>query len=69
VSRSGGLGFSPGRRRSAASGRAIADGGCPGTGLVVPHRRRAGEELPEWKQAHNKSHKRVRAHVEHVFAA
>lgn len=24
----------------------IADGGYPGTGLVMPHRRRAGEELP-----------------------
>jgi hypothetical protein len=28
----------------------IADGGYPGTGLVMPHRRRAGEELPDWKQ-------------------
>lgn len=46
----------------AAVGRTttIADGGCPGTGLVMPHRRRAGEELLEWKQ--------VRARVEHVFA-
>lgn len=46
----------------------IADGGYPGTGLVMPHRRRKGEELPHWKQAHNKSHKQVRARVEHVFA-
>ncbi|OEJ23179.1 transposase [Streptomyces agglomeratus] len=46
----------------------IADGGYPGTGLVMPHRRRTGEELPGWKQAHNKSHKQVRARVEHVFA-
>ncbi|MGC5006712.1 transposase [Streptomyces sp. DT203] len=46
----------------------IADGGCPGTGLVMPHRRRKGEELPDRKQAHNKSHKQVRARVEHVFA-
>ncbi|MFE9574061.1 transposase [Streptomyces sp. NPDC006692] len=46
----------------------IADGGYPGTGLVMPHRRRKGEELPGWKQAHNKSHKQVRARVEHVFA-
>lgn len=44
----------------------IADGGYPGTGLVTPHRRRTGEALPDWKQAHNKSHKQVRAHVEHV---
>lgn len=46
----------------------IADGGCPGTGLVMPHRRRQGEELPGRKQAHNKSHKQVRARVKHVFA-
>ncbi|MFJ5879193.1 transposase [Streptomyces sp. NPDC093088] len=54
----------------AAVGRTttIADGGYPGTGLVMPHRRRKGEELPEWKEAHNKSHKQVRARVEHVFA-
>jgi hypothetical protein len=47
----------------------IADGGYRGTGLVIPHRRRsADEELPDWKQAHNKSDKQVRARVEHVFA-
>jgi len=46
----------------------IADGGYPGTGLVMPHRRRKGEGLPDWKEAHNKSHKQVRARVEHVFA-
>ncbi|GGW68503.1 transposase [Streptomyces xantholiticus] len=46
----------------------IADGGYPGTGLVMPHRRRKGEDLPDWKHAHNKSHKQVRARVEHVFA-
>ncbi|MFF3262012.1 transposase [Streptomyces sp. NPDC002932] len=46
----------------------IADGGYQGTGLVMPHRRRKGEELPDWKQTHNKSHKQVRARVEHVFA-
>ncbi len=46
----------------------IADGGYLGTGLIMPHRRRKGEELPDWKQAHNKSHKRVRARVEHAFA-
>ncbi|MFJ6907145.1 transposase [Streptomyces griseoluteus] len=46
----------------------IADGGYPGTGLVTPHRRRKGEDLPDWKGADNKSHKRVRARVEDVFA-
>lgn len=48
---------------------AIADGVYRGTGLVIPHRRHAkNEELPAWKQTHNKSHKQVRARVEHVFA-
>ncbi|ROQ69239.1 hypothetical protein EDD93_3736 [Streptomyces sp. 840.1] len=32
----------------------IADGGYSGTGLVMLRRRR-GEELSDWKQAHNKS--------------
>ncbi|WP_329162257.1 transposase [Streptomyces anulatus] len=55
----------------AAVGRTltIADGGYPGTGLVIPHRRERGQsELPDWKEEHNKSHKQVRARVEHVFA-
>lgn len=46
----------------------IADGGCPGTRLVMPHRRRKGEALADWKETHNTSHKQVRARVEHVFA-
>ncbi|MFE3742067.1 transposase [Streptomyces sp. NPDC059134] len=47
----------------------IADGGYPGTGLVIPHRRQRGQrELPAWKEEHNRSHKQVRARVEHVFA-
>lgn len=47
----------------------IADGGCWGTGLVIPHRRERGQtELPAWKEAHNTSHRKVRARVEHVFA-
>ena len=37
--------------------------GAEGDGLVMPHRRRPGEELPNWKQARNKSHKQVRARV------
>jgi hypothetical protein len=54
----------------AAVGRTttIADGGYQGTGLVIPHRRPAGGELCGWKQEHNRSHKQVRARVEHVFA-
>ncbi|MEU2231692.1 transposase [Streptomyces vietnamensis] len=47
----------------------IADGGYPGTGLVIPHHRQRGQaELLAWKEEHNKSHKQVRARVEHVFA-
>jgi hypothetical protein len=46
----------------------IADGGYPGTGLVIPHRRPVGGELCDWKREHNRSHNQVRARVEHVFA-
>jgi hypothetical protein len=47
----------------------IADGGYQGTGLVIPHRRGRGQtEFPDWKEEHNRSHKQVRARVEHVFA-
>lgn len=54
----------------AAVGRTvtIADGGYPSTGLVMPHRHPKGEDLPDWKEPHNKSHKQVRARVGHVFA-
>ncbi|MER7309891.1 IS5/IS1182 family transposase [Streptomyces griseoluteus] len=45
----------------------MADGGYPGTGLLMPHRRTPGEEMPGWKHEHNRSHM-VRARVEHVFA-
>ncbi len=48
---------------------AIADGGYPGTELVILHRRQRGQaELPDWKEEHNTSHKQVRARVVHVFA-
>ncbi|WP_405774607.1 transposase [Streptomyces sp. NBC_00859] len=57
-----------GAKNAVGATMTIADGGYPGTGLVMPHRRRKGEELPAWKEAHNKSHKQVRARVEHVFA-
>lgn len=36
----------------------IADGGYQGTGLVNPHRRQKGRELPARKEEHNRSHKR-----------
>lgn len=44
----------------------ITGGGYPGTGLVMPHRRRKGEALPSCKEAHNKSHKQVGARVEQM---
>ncbi|MGK5643141.1 transposase, partial [Streptomyces sp. URMC 126] len=47
----------------------IADGGYQGTGVLMPHRRRPGQErLPDWKEQHNASHRQVRARVEHAFA-
>ena len=46
----------------------MADGGYPGTGLLMLHRRTPGEELPGWQREHNRSQKQVRARVEHVFA-
>ena len=54
----------------AAVGRTttIADGGYPGTGLIIPHRKPPGGDLCAWKKEHNRSHRRVRARVEHVFA-
>ncbi|GAA2978442.1 hypothetical protein GCM10020227_53910 [Streptomyces flavovirens] len=49
-----------------------ADGGYPGTELVMPHRWHKGENRPEnrpdRKQEHNTFDKQVRARVEHVFA-
>ncbi|MFE1957077.1 transposase [Streptomyces sp. NPDC059479] len=57
-----------GARAAIGDTTTIADGGYPGTGLVMPHRHRKGEELPAWKQDHNKSHQQVRARVEHAFA-
>ncbi|MGW2776498.1 transposase [Streptomyces olivaceoviridis] len=47
----------------------IADGGYRGTGLVTPHRRDPGQtELPDWREEHNASHRKIRARVEHAFA-
>ncbi len=46
----------------------IADGACLGTGLIVPHRRRAGRPLLRGQEEDNAEHRRVRARVEHTFA-
>ncbi|MFD3976689.1 transposase [Streptomyces cyaneofuscatus] len=58
-----------GARDAVGKTMTIADGGYPGTGLVMPHRRAKGQgDLPDWEQEHNRSHKQIRARVEHVFA-
>ncbi|MFJ6907147.1 transposase family protein [Streptomyces griseoluteus] len=38
------------------------------SGALIPHRRPTGGELCDWKEERNRSHKQVRARVEHVFA-
>jgi hypothetical protein len=36
--------------RAAAGATVLADGGYQGTGVLIPHRRRAGQtDLPGWK--------------------
>ncbi|MEU9994192.1 transposase [Streptomyces sp. NPDC050848] len=58
-----------GAKSSVGNITVIADGGYRGTGLIIPHRREPGQtELPAWKEAHNISHRKVRARVEHTFA-
>ncbi|MFJ5878513.1 transposase family protein [Streptomyces sp. NPDC093088] len=46
----------------------IADGAYLGTGLIVPHRKRAGRPLPRGQEEDDAEHRRVRARVEHTFA-
>ncbi|MFB7147892.1 MULTISPECIES: transposase family protein [Streptomyces] len=53
---------------AAAGTTVIADGAYLGTGLVVPHRRRAGRPLLRGQEEDNAEHRRVRARVEHTFA-
>ncbi|MEE1804510.1 transposase family protein [Streptomyces sp. JV176] len=52
----------------AVSTPVIADGAHPGTGLIVPHRKRAGRLLLRGQEEDNAEHRRVRARVEHTFA-
>jgi hypothetical protein len=56
-----------GARTAADPTATIADGGHPGTGLVIPHRRRSGDDLPDRKQ-HTASPTSRFARVEHVLA-
>ncbi|MFB7057444.1 transposase [Streptomyces vinaceus] len=53
---------------AAAGTTLIADGAYLGTGLIVPHRRRAGRLLLRGQEEGNAEHRRVRARVEHTFA-
>ncbi|MFD8986172.1 transposase, partial [Streptomyces sp. NPDC059564] len=53
---------------TAAGTTVIADGAYLGTGLIVPHRRRAGRPLLRGQEEDNAEHRRVRARVEHTFA-
>lgn len=55
-------------RAIAAGTTVIADGAYLGTGLVVPHRRRAGRPLLRGQEEDDAQHRRVRARVEHAFA-
>jgi hypothetical protein len=58
-----------GAKAAAGNATVIADGGYVGTGLIIPHRRRAGQaQLPAWQEEHNALHRRARARIEHVFA-
>ncbi|MFF8513537.1 transposase [Streptomyces sp. NPDC015492] len=53
---------------TAAGTTVIADGAYLGTGLIVPHRMRAGRPLLRGQEEDNAEHRRVRARVEHTFA-
>jgi hypothetical protein len=58
-----------GVNQACAGAAVIADGGYQGTGLVIPYRKPAdGGRLPAWKDKLNRTHRRVRARVEHGLA-
>lgn len=47
----------------------IADGGYQGTGLLIPHRRRRGQEaLNPQQEAENKIHREAHSRVEHALS-
>jgi hypothetical protein len=47
----------------------LADGGYRGTGALIPHRHRRGQQhLTPEQEADNAVHRRARARVEHVFS-
>ncbi|MEU1737457.1 transposase family protein [Streptosporangium sp. NPDC020145] len=45
----------------------LTDGAYLNTGLIVPHRKRAGRPLLRAQKEDNAEHRHIRAHVEHVF--
>jgi DDE family transposase len=56
--------------RAADQATVLADGGYQGSGLLMPHRRKAGQHrLPDWKEADNTAPRKVRARIEHTFAS
>ncbi|GLW14525.1 hypothetical protein Stsp01_12680 [Streptomyces sp. NBRC 13847] len=59
-----GIGSQGGRRKDHDDRRRRLSGHRPCHAAPPPQ----GEELPDWKQEHNRSHKQVRARVEHTFA-
>ncbi|RPF30103.1 DDE superfamily endonuclease [Streptomyces sp. Ag109_G2-6] len=53
---------------AAAGTTVIADGAYLGTGLIIPHRKRAGRPLLRGQEEDDAEHRRVRARVGHTFA-
>ncbi|MGC0387643.1 hypothetical protein RKD33_007860 [Streptomyces sp. SAI-129] len=59
----------PGAKAAVGRTTVIADGGCRGTGLLIALRRAPGQAgLPAWKEERNRSHRKIRARIEHAFA-
>lgn len=53
--------------RACGNAFVLADGAYRGTGCLIPHRRQPGQaEVTGWRADHNRSHRKVRARVEHV---
>ncbi|MFJ8391008.1 transposase [Streptomyces sp. NPDC094438] len=46
----------------------LGDGGYPGCGAIIPHRKPRGGEITDEQEAENAVHRQARARVEHVFS-
>jgi hypothetical protein len=58
-----------GVNRACRDAPVLADGGYRGTGALIPHRHRRGQQhLTPEQEADNAVHRRARARVEHVFS-